>query len=173
MHSRSVSSLSEPFALLASRAASAAILVEEAIYDRLIELAPVGPIFGADSIDAQLAEIRAMMAEFRVALSEAQLGATQSGASGPSGPSGSQDEQRPSDNNSGPNRFNLDDVGYFDPFYESKIIDIASAIEYIDKSIFFRDIHVFIDRVKNIARAKGDVLLRQNLQIYLRDTVLI
>ena len=57
-------------------------------------------------------------------------------------------------------RFNLDDVGFFDPFYDSKTIDTAPAIEHAGKSTFFRDIYVFIDRVKDIARAKGEELLR-------------
>ena len=58
------------------------------------------------------------------------------------------------------NRFNLNNVNYFDSFYESKSIDIVFIIEYIDKSIFFCDIHVFINRVKNVARIKSDIILR-------------
>ena len=46
------------------------------------------------------------------------------------------------------NRFNLNDISFFNLFYEGKFIDIAFIIKYINKSIFFRDIHVFIDRVK-------------------------
>ena len=160
MHSRFVSSLSESPVSLTSRTAFAATSVEETIYDRSIESASVGPIFEANSIDTQLTEIRAIITEFRVALLGAQSEATQSEASESFKPLESQGEQKSSDNNNGPDRFNLNDIEYFDPFYESKIIDIASTIKHIDKSIFFRDIHVFIDRVKNIARAKSDVLLR-------------
>ena len=57
-------------------------------------------------------------------------------------------------------RFNLNDVNYFDSFYKNKSIDIVFIIEYIDKNIFFRDIHVFVDRVKNTARVKNNVILR-------------
>ena len=57
-------------------------------------------------------------------------------------------------------RFNSDDVDYFDSFYESKFIDTALIIKHIDKSIFFRDIHIFVDRVKNVVRVKSDTLLR-------------
>lgn len=74
--------------------------------------------------------------------------------------------------NGGNDRFNLDDVGFFDLFYEGKSVDTAFAIEYIGKSTFFRDIYVFVDRMKDVARAKSDILLRQNLQICLRKIAL-
>ena len=57
------------------------------------------------------------------------------------------------------NRFNSNNINYFDLFYESKSINIISIIEYIRKSIFFRDIYIFLNRVKNIARVKSDILL--------------
>ena len=96
------------------------------------------------------------MAEFRAVSGPLEP----SGNSGPQGDSGSASN----DNDiGGTKRFNPDDVDYFDSFYKSKFIDTVLAIEHIGKSTFFRDIHVFIDRVKNVARAKGDVLLRQNL----------
>ena len=110
--------------------------------------------------EAQRAELRTLMAEFHAA-----------GATGPPGPSGSQGQSHVA-GNEGSERFNSDNVGYFDPFYESKLLDTAPAIEHTGKSTFFRDIHVFIDRVKDVARAKGDELLRQNLQICLRGTAL-
>ena len=64
------------------------------------------------------------------------------------------------DGNRSRSRFNLDDVEFFNLFYESKSIDIILVIEYTGKSTFFRDIYVFIDRVRDIARIKGDKLLR-------------
>ena len=63
------------------------------------------------------------------------------------------------DSNENRSRFNLDNVGFFNSFYESKFIDITLIIEYTKKSIFFRNIYIFINRVKNIARIKGDKLL--------------
>ena len=56
-------------------------------------------------------------------------------------------------------RFNLDDVGYFDSFYKSKSVDIVFIIEHINKSIFFYNIYVFVNRVKDVARVKNDVIL--------------
>ena len=57
-------------------------------------------------------------------------------------------------------RFNADDVDYFDSFYENKSANIAFVIEHFDKNIFFRNIYIFLDRVKNIVRIKNNVLLR-------------
>ena len=57
-------------------------------------------------------------------------------------------------------RFNLDDIDYFNLFYEGKLLDIVAIIEHINKSTFFRDIYIFLNRVKNIARAKDNELLR-------------
>ena len=71
MHSRFVSLLSELFVLLANRIAFAIILIEETIYDRFIKLTLVDLIFKANSIDAQLAKIRAIITKFYIALLEA------------------------------------------------------------------------------------------------------
>ena len=109
---------------------------------------------------AQRAELRAMLAEIR-------------GVPGPPGPPGPQGDPGPATvANGAAERFNPDNVGFFDPFYNSKTVDTAPAIKHAGKSTFFRDIHRFIDRVKDVARAKGNVLLRQNLQLYLRGTAL-
>ena len=143
---------------------------DEAIYNQ-----PIGPQprNAGGFTDAQLAELRAMMREFATP-----------GPPGPQGTRGAQGHQGPpgdpgppgfnagNDNGNAGSRFNPDDVGYFDPFYESKSADTAPAIEHTGKSTFFRDIHVFIDRIKDVARAKGEELLRQNLQLCLRGTAL-
>ena len=86
-----------------------------------------------------------------------------SGSSESSRNSESQEDLESASNNNNigdTKRFNSDDVDYFNLFYKSKFINTALAIEHIDKSTFFRDIHIFVDRVKNVVRAKGDALLR-------------
>ena len=114
--------------------------------------------------EAQLAELRAIITEFRVMSEPLE----------PPEDFESQEELESADNDiGGTERFNPDNVDYFDSFYESKFIDTIFAIEHINKSTFFRDIHVFVDRVKNVIRVKSDTLLRQNLQICLRDFALI
>ena len=64
------------------------------------------------------------------------------------------------DSNVSRSRFNLDNVRFFNSFYESKFLDITLVIKYTKKSIFFRNTHIFINRVKDIVRIKGDKLLR-------------
>ena len=56
-------------------------------------------------------------------------------------------------------RFNLDNVEFFNSFYESKFIDIILIVEYTRKSTFFRNIYIFINRVKNIVYIKDNKLL--------------
>ena len=57
-------------------------------------------------------------------------------------------------------RFNSDDINYFNLFYESKLVNIVVIIKQTGKSIFFRNIYIFIDRVKDVTRVKGEDLLR-------------
>ena len=64
------------------------------------------------------------------------------------------------DSNRSRSRFNLDDIKFFNSFYESKFIDIILVIKYTKKSIFFWNTYIFINRVKNIAYIKGNKLLR-------------
>lgn len=138
--------------------------MKKAIYKRLIEPGLFSNISKAGGFsEAQLAELCAIITDIR------SITPAPPGPPKPPEPPG---VQRAFDNNDGINRFNSDDVDYFDSFYESKFVNIASIIEHSDKSIFFRDIYIFINRVKDVTRVKGDILLRQNLQIYLRGIVL-
>ena len=41
--------------------------------------------------------------------------------------------------------FNLDNVNYFNLFYKDKLINIALIIKYINKSIFFYNIYIYIN----------------------------
>ena len=63
------------------------------------------------------------------------------------------------DINKSRSRFNLDNVRFFNSFYESKFVDIILVIKYTGKSILFRDIYILFNRVKDIARTKGNKLL--------------
>ena len=78
----------------------------------------------------------------------------------------------PPGNNEGPNlntqplvyklvlRFNPNDIGYFNPFYNNKSSDTTVDVEHSSKATYFRDVYTFIDRIKDIARAKGETLIR-------------
>jgi len=60
-------------------------------------------------------------------------------------------------------RFNSKDIGFFDSFYNNKSYDTGPIIKYIRKDTYFRDILVFNNRIKDVARVKGIKLVRNNL----------
>ena len=43
------------------------------------------------------------------------------------------------------------DLGFFDPNYENKSVTTGEATEHADKDTIFRDVHLFIERAKDIA----------------------
>ena len=84
------------------------------------------------------------------------------GPAGPSGPPGPPGQDAASNGSSSP-RFQASDIGFFDPFYDGKSSDTAPGMEHTGKDTYFRDVTVFIDRIKDVARVKGPELLRSNL----------
>ena len=55
-----------------------------------------------------------------------------------------------SNNNRSNSRFVTSDISFFNLFYNNKSIDITSGIEYSGKEIYFRNVIVFINRIKNV-----------------------
>lgn len=94
------------------------------------------------------------------------------GPPGPSGPQGPQGHDGSSSNDSGPGRWNPGDVGFFDPFYEGKSAGSAAPIEHTGKETYFRDIHLFVERAKEMATIKGGETVRNNLWTCLRGAAL-
>ena len=95
---------------------------------------------------------------------------------GPQGPPGDPgqpgQDAAPATARSDTPRFIASDVGFFDPFYDGKSNDTAPGMEHAGKDTYFRDVTVFIDRIKDVSRVKGAELLRNNLQICLRGEAL-
>lgn len=96
---------------------------------------------------------------------------------GPEGPPGPQGPEGPAGaasagGGNGAERFIPGDVGFFDPFYDGKSSDTGAAIEHSGKDTFFRDVHVFLDRIKDVSRTRGPELVRRNLQLCLRGSAL-
>ena len=56
--------------------------------------------------------------------------------------------------------------------YNEKFVVIDQIIEHIEKNIYFRDVNNFINRVKNMKFFKNVDLIRQNLYICFRNTIL-
>ena len=94
------------------------------------------------------------------------------GPPGPPGPPGNPGP--PGEPSNGPHtpRFNPGDVGFFDPFYNNKSADTGPGMEHTGKETFFRDVVVFIDRIKDVSHTKGTELVRLNLQLCLRGEAL-
>ena len=105
------------------------------------------------------------------------LGRVPLGVPGPPGPPGEPGPpgipgQDAVNGNGNSNRLQGSDVGFFDPFYNGKSSDTAVGMEHSGKETYFRDVTMFIDRIKDVARVKGVELVRNNLQIYLRGEAL-
>ena len=60
-------------------------------------------------------------------------------------------------------RWNIDNVRFYDLLYEDKFIEFIALIEHTNKKIYFRNIYLFIKRVKNLATIKSDKIIYNNL----------
>ena len=69
-------------------------------------------------------------------------------------------------------RWNAQDVGFFDPYYEGKTVSTGGPVSHSGKDTFFRDIHLFVSRIKDIAAVKDPKLVRDNLWTCLRGRAL-
>jgi hypothetical protein len=56
--------------------------------------------------------------------------------------------------------------------YESKFVLTEEFIEHAEKNIYFRDVHLFLKRVKNVAKVKNAAQIRENLFTCLRELAL-
>ena len=119
----------------------------------------------------------AVKAAILAAATAAVEAAMQNLPAGPQGPQGLQGLQGPPgpivevNGSSGP-RWNAGDIGFFDPNYEGKSAATSEPIVHTGKDIIFRDVHVFIDRIKDLSLIKGPELIRTNLSTCLRGTAL-
>ena len=71
------------------------------------------------------------------------------------------------------NRWNAAEIEFFDSLYDEKSVAIENAIEDSKKDIYFRDIHVFIERIKNMTQIKDDILIKNNLYSCLKNTIFV
>lgn len=69
-------------------------------------------------------------------------------------------------------RWNAQDVDFFDSYYESKTIFIGESVFHFGKNTFFKNIHLFVSRIKDIVVVKNFKLVRNNLWICLKDRAL-
>jgi hypothetical protein len=69
-------------------------------------------------------------------------------------------------------RWITSNIEFFDLMYDNKSTFIENFIEHVEKSIYFRNVHLFLKRVKNVVRVKNVNQVRENLFICLRDLTL-
>ena len=61
------------------------------------------------------------------------------------------------------NRFFNNDIEFFDSFYDDKFNNTRTKMKHVKKKTYFRDIFIFIDRIKNVIKIKKAKLVRNNL----------
>lgn len=50
------------------------------------------------------------------------------------------------------NRWIAFDISFFDPHFNSRLVDMAEAIDYSGKDIYYRNMFVFLDYIKDYAK---------------------
>jgi hypothetical protein len=69
-------------------------------------------------------------------------------------------------------RWNAVDLEFFDSTYDEKILVTAKFMQHVEKDIYFRDVHLFLDRVKDFVMTKEVEIVRNNLYTCLRESVM-
>ena len=70
-------------------------------------------------------------------------------------------------------KWNSTDLDFFDFFYDDKfLINEINFIVNIDKNIYFRDVHLFIVRFKEMTFIRNEQLIKNNLWFNLKNTAL-
>ena len=67
-------------------------------------------------------------------------------------------------------RWKAEEIGFFDPYLDASYG--AGDLISVGKDTYYRDIHLFVAQVANIARIKGSALVAANLHTCLRGTAL-
>lgn len=65
--------------------------------------------------------------------------------------------------------FKLD---FFDSFYNDEFTFMSKSIKHTDKNIYFKDVHVFETRIKNLVHVKKSQLIQDNLWTCLHEDTL-
>ncbi len=69
-------------------------------------------------------------------------------------------------------RWITSDIEFFDLMYENKSALTKKFIKHVEKDIYFRNVHFFLERVENVARMKNVIQVKKNLFTCLRDLTL-
>lgn len=77
-----------------------------------------------------------------------------------------------SDNENVNDCWNSSDVEYFDSRYDDRFVSTESALKHMSKNMYFRNIHLFLERAKEMMILKTDELIWINLWLSLREDAL-
>ena len=69
-------------------------------------------------------------------------------------------------------RWNVAELEFFDSMYDNRSINIGQVMKHTGKDIYFRNIHLFLDRVKDMTIIHDDQFIRENLFICLKSAAL-
>ena len=69
-------------------------------------------------------------------------------------------------------KWNVQKTNFFDSWYEEKNAIIDNSIEHSNKNTYFRNIHLYIERIKNMTIFKDVDVIRANLYNCMREHVL-
>ena len=69
-------------------------------------------------------------------------------------------------------RWNVSEVEFFDSLYDEKSIKTSEVMKHAEKNTYFRDVHLFIKRAKDISMIQRNQHVRDNLFTCLREFVL-
>lgn len=70
-------------------------------------------------------------------------------------------------------RWNATDIEFFDSNYDEKSTITEEVVIHADKNTYYRDVHIFMKRVKKMIMILSVEKIRKNLSTCLRDTTLI
>ncbi|KAG7004444.1 hypothetical protein G7Y79_00025g057300 [Physcia stellaris] len=90
---------------------------------------------------------------------------------GSQGPVGSPDPAGPPGNDDDV-KWNAQETEFFDPWYEEKNVIIGNPIEHSGKNTYFRNVHFYIEKIKNMILLKDVDIIRANLYSCMRDHAL-
>lgn len=70
-------------------------------------------------------------------------------------------------------RWNSSDIEFFDFNFESQTTVTDVVVKHVEKDTYYRDVHVFVERIKKMTIVLNIDKVRQNLFTCLRDTALL
>ena len=70
-------------------------------------------------------------------------------------------------------KWNVKDLNFFDSLYDEKSVNNNEVIIHTSKNTYFRDVHLFIERIKNFVMIKDAELIRDNFWTCFWNTALI